>query len=331
MKKGKRMKKSVLFLFVLLAATAIFFLARPRDHEPLLLHGNVDQREIALAFPDSERIAEILVEEGSIVKKGQILARLDTRRLHDRMAIAEAGLKASEASLLKLRNGTRPEEKEQAKASLHVAEADRDYAEKYYARLQGISESSHGKGIRKSELDEAYSRLLQARSRVTLQKNTLRLAEIGPRYEDILQAEALVEEKKRHIAQLKTFLDDANLTSPCNSRVERRLLEAGDYASPQKPVFSLVVLTPKWIRAYISETRMSEIHQGTKARIRADSISETIDGTVTFIASSAEFTPKNVETEDLRTSLVYEVRIRVDDPRNLLRLGQPVTVYFHEE
>ncbi|MBQ7607115.1 MAG: HlyD family efflux transporter periplasmic adaptor subunit [Desulfovibrionaceae bacterium] len=325
-----RSKKSLILLCVFVGTLLLFWLQNADEEGPLLIYGNVDQRQIELSFLDSERIAEIIVEEGEVVQKGQVLARLETRRLEDRIKVAEAGVAAAKAQLLKLENGTRPEEKEQAKAQLRVALAELDYAEKHYKRVRDIFSSSRGQAIRKSELDEATSRLAQAKARVHLQENVLRLAEIGPRSEDISQAKALVQEREAMVLQLKNQLADAELKSPALSRINRRLLEPGDMASPQKAVFSLVVLTPKWVRAYIAEKHMALIHPGSKAKVHADSVAEPIPGRVTFIGQVAEFTPKNVETTELRTALVYEVRITVQDTEDKLRLGMPVTVRFED-
>ena len=113
--------------------------------------------------------------------------------------------------------------------------------------------------------------------------------------------------------------------------VNRRLLEPGDMASPSRAVFSLAVLSPKWVRAYVAETEMGRLRPGMKATVHTDSHPEqSVSGTIGFISSVAEFTPKSVETTELRTSLVYEVRIYVEDTQNILRLGMPATVRFPE-
>ena len=109
---------------------------------------------------------------------------------------------------------------------------------------------------------------------------------------------------------------------------QARLLEQGDLASPQKPVVTLALIATKWIRVYINETQLASVAVGDRASVHVDGIANQLSGTVSFVSSVAEFTPKNVETEDLRTSLVYEVRLRVDDKQNQLKLGMPATVTF---
>ena len=209
-----------------------------------------------------------------------------------------------------------------------MAKAELDYAEKRYKRLTGIARDSHGKGVRESELDEAVSKLNAARAKLILEENALRLAELGPRFEDIDQARAVLATRTNALTQLKNQLQDAELKSPADSVVNRRLLEVGDMATPQRAVFSLVVLSPKWVRAYVCEKELSSIHQGMQASITSDSVLTPLTGKVGFISSVAEFTPKTVETTELRSALVYEVRLFVTDPNDQLRLGMPVTVTF---
>lgn len=299
--------------------------------EELVLYGNVDQRQVALAFIDSERIAEILIQEGAEVQPGQVLARLETRRLRDKIAVAEAQVASAAAALARLNNGTRPEEIDQARAAVASARAEQIFAEAQYKRYDDIWKSSNGQALSKQDVDETQLQLDIARAKLVEQQKRLRLAEIGPRDEDIAEAGAVLRERQRSLEELRNRLDDAELKSPAHSMVNRRLLEPGDVATPQRAVFSLAILSPKWVRAYVAETNLGYIRPGIAAVVFTDSYPERgIVGTVGFISSEAEFTPKAVETTELRTSLVYEVRVYVEDPENVLRLGMPVTVKFPE-
>jgi HlyD family secretion protein len=294
----------------------------------LTLYGNIDQRQVELAFIDSERIAEMLVQEGMRVEPGQILARLETRRLRDTIAVAEAQTASAEASLLRLKNGTRPEEIEQARAVVASAEAELMFATAQYKRYSSLATSS-SMAVSKQDVEEALLRLNTASAKLIQEQLALQLAEIGPRQEDIAEAESALLANTRDLERLRNQLADAELTSPACSVISRRLMEPGDMALPQKPVFSLAVLSPKWVRAYVSEPDLGRIRYGMNAVIHTDSHpDESISGTVGFISSVAEFTPKMVQTPELRTSLVYEVRIYVEDREDRLRLGMPVTVNF---
>lgn len=322
-------KKVLILSAVIVAAAALWLAFSGRSAGVLTLYGNVDQRQVRLAFIDSERVAEVLVEEGAVVQPGQVLARLETRRLRDAIAVAEGNVKAAEAALARLHNGTRPEEIAQVRAAVASAEADLAFASQQYARYTGIWQKSGGSAVSKQDVDQARLQLNVAKARLKQEQEGLRLAEIGPREEDIAEAAATLLTRKNTLAELRNRLADAELKSPGVCVVRSRLLEPGDIASPERPAFSLAVLTPKWIRAYVSEPDLGRIRPGMAARVITDSHpGKPVAGTLGFIASVAEFTPKTVQTEDLRTALVYEVRVYVEDPDDRLRLGMPATVTF---
>ena len=155
----------------------------------------------------------------------------------------------------------------------------------------------------------------------------LELAIAGPRRETIDQARAQLAAAQAELNLTRQQLTDAQLKAPTKATVRSRLLEPGDMASPQRPAYTLALTSPKWIRAYIPETDLGKVKPGQTAQVFTDSHPEqALPGRVGYISSVAEFTPKTVQTEDLRTSLVYEIRINVDDADNRLRLGMPATV-----
>lgn len=294
----------------------------------LVLYGNIDQRQVEPAFADAERVAEVLVREGDVVAPGQALARLETRRLQDQLAAGEAEAHAAEATLGKLRNGTRPEEKEQARAGVALAEAELVYATQQFERSRTLLRKSGG-AVSQQDMDAARMQRNVAEAKLKQQRNSLKLAELGPRQEDIDAASATLNAKQASAAVWRTRLDEAVLRSPAHAVVSARLLEPGDMASPQRPVFSLLLPHPKWARVYVAETDLGLLRPGLAALVYSDTFpDEPVPGTVGFIGSVAEFTPKTVQTPELRTALVYEVRVMVEDPDNRLRLGMPVTVRF---
>ena len=314
---------------VLLVAAVVYFFARGEDEDELVLHGNVDIRQVELPFADSERIAEVLVREGDRVHAGQVLARLETDRLQARVRQAEARVAAQSEVLLRLKNGTRPEETAQARAALAAARAEAANARSQYERLQGISKSSAGRAVSAQDLDAARAALDMSEARVETNRKALDLALAGPREEDIAHAQAQLEGAQAELALLRRQMADAELAAPTDAVVRSRLMEPGELATPQRPVFSLAVTEPKWVRAYASESALGRLRVGASANITIDSFPDApLEGSLGFISSVAEFTPKTVQTEDLRTSLVYEVRVFVKDPEDRLRLGMPATVRF---
>jgi HlyD family secretion protein len=304
----------------------------PTDPNRLLLYGNVDLRQVELAFNNSERIAEVLVQEGDRVTRGQVLARLDTSRLKAQEATAEATVQGQQAIVRKLHVGSRPQEVAQARANVDSAKADLINAEETWRRMSALAGLTSGRAISQQDLDGAKAALGVARARVTVEEKALDMAVIGPRAEDIAQGEAQLRVDQAQLDLLRLKLADAALVSPIDAEVRSRLLEPGEMVSPQRPVFNLAVTDPKWVRAYVSETALGRVHPGTKTTIRADGFpGRTFAGWIGFISPVAEFTPKTVQTEELRSSLVYEIRVFVHDPQDDMRLGMPATVSLELE
>jgi len=307
---------------------AWWLFSRDKTVDQLNLHGNVDLRQVNLSFNDDGRIAAVLVQEGDQVHKAEVLARLDTSRLEPQLAESVALAAAQHAVVERFHNGSRPEEIAQARANLQSAQADEANARQQYQRLINLTQSSPG-SISQLDIDSAKAALEEADAKVAVNQKALELENAGPRKEDIAQAEAQSRADDAQVALLRQELSDAQLIAPCNAVVRARLLEPGEMVSPQTPVFSLAIIDPKWIRAYADEPDLGNVHPGMAATVTTDSFPDRpLDGWVGFISPIAEFTPKDVQTEELRTSLVYEIRVFVKDPRDELRLGMPATVHL---
>jgi len=293
----------------------------------LVLHGNIDLRQTQLAFNNSERIATVLVQEGDRVQKGQVVARLDTSRLEPQVAQAEAQSAAQRQVVARLRRGSRPEEIAQARANVESARADAANARQQLERLKSAAELSAGRAVPQQDVDNARTALQVAESKLVVNQRALDLAVAGPRVEEIHEAEARLRASDAQAALLRQQLRDSALIAPVDATVRTRVMEPGEMASPQKPVLALAVTDPKWVRAYVAEPDLGRVKPSMTETVVVDSFpARSFDGWVGFISPVAEFTPKTVQTEDLRTSLVYEVRIFVKDPKDELRLGMPATV-----
>jgi len=315
---------------VALVAGIVWWQARAARHpDELVLQGNVDIRQISLAFDGAGRIAELHAEEGDRVKQGTVLAVLDTRTLELQAEEAEAQIQVQQQTVLRLSRGSRPQEIVQARSRLAEAQADAQRTQSDLARLQSISNNTQGRAVSAQDLDRARASAQAAQARAEDQRQAVQLAQIGPRQEDIAMAEAQLSASQAQLALLKHQIALGTLTAPADAVVRSRLLEPGDMVTPQRPVFALALPRPKWVRVYVREPALGRVRTGMAASVVTDSKpDQPIPGTVGYISSVAEFTPKNVETPELRTSLVYEVRVWVDDPQDALRLGQPVTVHL---
>ena len=291
----------------------------------LRLSGNVDVREVSLAFRGSDRLGELLAEEGDTVKKGQVLARLETKELLLTMAKTRADIQAQESAVELLHNGTRSEEIERARDTMLAARASSDYAQGVMVRRQQIYDEVEG--VSRQELDNAISQAASAAAQTAAAEQAYAEAVAGPRAEEIAQAEAQLEALRQELARQEYLLKETELIAPSDGVIRSRLLEVGDMASPQLAVFKLSLNDKKWVRAYIRETDLGKVHEGQKATVTIDSFpKDPIEGQVGYISGTAEFTPKTVQTDELRTSLLYEIRVYVDDTDNRLRLGMPATV-----
>ena len=313
---------------VLIAAALAFWLSR-RDTAvgEIVLYGNVDFRQVEISFNNNDRIAAILVREGDRVRQGQLLAQLDTSRLAAQLAQAEAQAQAQAQVLARLRNGTRPEEIAQARANVDSAKADVANARQQFERLKSASELSAGRAVRQQDVDNARTALQLAEARLAVNQKALELALAGPRKEEVTENEARLRADQARVALLRQQMADAQLFAPVDAVVRTRIMEAGEMASPQNPVFSLAVTDPKWVRAYVAESNLGRVKPGMEAAVSVDTFpNHRFDGWIGFISPVAEFTPKTVQTEELRPSLVYEVRVFVKDPSDELRLGMPATV-----
>ncbi len=312
---------------VAIAAGAWYWSRPAADGKELVLYGNVDLRQVALAFPASERVARVLAEEGQKVQAGQILAELDTRGLRLRLAEAEAQAGAQQQVLARLKAGTRPEELAQSRARTSAAQADAELARQQLDRILAVQQDSNGRAVSQQDVDAARARAKSAQAVLEQARQGQELARHGPRREDIAQAQAQLDAANAAIALLQYQLGEASLKAPVNAVVRARLMEAGDMAAPQRPVYTLAIADPKWVRTYVREADLGRIKPGGAASISIDSQpGKTLAGKVGYISSVAEFTPKTVQTEELRTSLVYEVRVLADDKADVLRMGMPATV-----
>ena len=290
----------------------------------LVLYGNLDLRQVNLAFNGNERIETVLVQEGDRVEKEQVVGTLEMERLKATVAQAEARAEAQRHVVERLENGTRPEEIDQARANLNAAQADLTNTRLNYERLK---KSTGGGATSQQDLDAAKAAFEVAEAKLRVNQKALDLAVIGPRKEDIAEAHATLLANKADLAVSKQNLVYATLVSPTNGVVQNRILEPGEMASPQRAVLSIAITDPKWVRVYAGEPDLGKIRMGMTATVTTDSFpGKKYDGWVGFISPVASFTPKTVETADLRTSLVYEVRIFVKDPADQLRLGMPATV-----
>jgi HlyD family secretion protein len=327
MMKKKIRLIAIVLIVVLIGAGGTLIIRSLNNKTPaneLVLYGNIDIRQVELAFNANERIASMTVQEGDRIKKGQLLATLDTLRLSHEVSQAEAQVKAQKEVLAALEAGTRPEDIRKAQADVAAAEAEQKNAEVIFSRKSRLAEEEL---IPAQQRDDARAAADFSQAQLTAAKEALALAVAGPRKEDIAAARETLRAYEAALSIAKRNLEYAYLYAPSDGVIQTRILEPGNMASPQTPVFTLALTDPVWVRAYVPEPDMGKIRLGMSAEVTTDSYpGKRYKAWIGFISPTAEFTPKSVETREVRTNLVYQVRVYACNHDNELRLGMPATV-----
>jgi HlyD family secretion protein len=310
-------------LLVVGFATGGFGLFGGNSKGKLTLYGNVDIREVDLGFRVGGRIAAIGVEEGDKVKPGQQLAALDQAPIDARVAEADATVATARAKLDLLRNGSRAQDIAQARAGVAAAEAVYRKAQEDADRREGLVEPG---AISRGAWQATQAQLDTSKAQLDQAQQTYSKLKQGPRPEEIAAAKAQLQSAEAARQAIKVDRSDTVLTAPSAGTIVTRAEEPGAIVAPGATVLTLSIDRPLRVRAYVAETDLSRIAPGMKVTVTADGNPKTYHGTIGFISPQAEFTPKTVQTEDLRTDLVYRLRVIVSDPDDALRQGQPVTV-----
>jgi HlyD family secretion protein len=291
---------------------------------PLVLQGNVEVRQVNLAFKVAGRIATLAVDEGATVIAGQKLASLEKVYFEDTLRQVRAQREQAAANLTKMEAGNRPEEIAQAEANVIYREALLLNAQQTRDRADALLKTASGT---QKTYDDAIAGQRQADAQLNSARQALRLMKAGFRQEDIEAARGQLAEKDAAVLVAKRQVTDADLIAPSPGIVLSRVRESGAIVNAGETVFVLSLNSPVWVRSYVSEPDLGRIRPGMEVELRSDTPgAKLIKGRIGFISTSAEFTPKTVETRELRTALVYRVRILADDPDGMLRQGMPMTV-----
>ena len=322
--------KTRIFIVVgVLVAIAIGFAVWSRFVEQqsanaLTLFGNVDIREVELAFRVPGRLQAAHYDEGDSVAAGDLVAEIDAEPYREALAVATARVAQAHANLEKLKAGTRPQEVARARAAVSQAQAAYDNAVSEFERQSGLLET--GASSEKAR-DAARARRDETAANLASAKEALGLAEEGFRAEDIEAARADLAAATAQQAISETQLEDTKLLAPSNGTLISRLREPGSMLGSGTPVYSLSLRDPVYVRAYVDEPHLGRLAPGARVTITTDSSGKVYEGQIGFISPRAEFTPRSVETTELRTDLVYRLRIVVANGDEALRQGMPVTVH----
>lgn len=321
------MKRAPIAIVVIAAvAGGAYFLLRDRSAgDGLSASGTVEATEASLGFQAAGRIERIRVNEGDRVKTGDTLAVLDRAELEARHAQARAQLSAAEAALSELERGARSEELAQAREADSTAAARLADAQRDLARAQQLF---RGGAASQEAFDKARFAADVARSQREQAAQQLRLVQAGPRIERIAAQRAMVQSAQALVRQVGAQLANAVVVAPFDGVVTVRQRQPGETVAPGAPVVTVANFDDRWVRIYIAEHRLGAVSIGEAATITTDTYRDrSYPGTVSFIASEAEFTPRNVQTTEERVKLVYAVKVRITgDTALALKPGMPADV-----
>lgn len=319
-------KRIIIAAIIIVAVVVIVFIlfGKKGDDGTLMLSGNVEVTEANLGFKMPGRVVERLVDEGCRVKAGDMLARLDNAELKNLVRQNKAALQEAETKLSELKTGSRKQEVEQGKALVNVQEAELIKAKKDYERAEilykngAISATQHDTA--KSVYDTRTGMLKNAQEALSLIRE-------GPRQEYIKMAGHRVEQAKAALAVSEEKLKDTVLYAPFEGIILKKNIEIGETVAQGHAVFTLGDLDSPWIKVYVKEDKLGFVKLGQKANITTDSYkNKSYDGTITFISSEAEFTPKTVQTQEERVKLVFGIKVSVKNRGWDLKPGMPADV-----
>ena len=294
------------------------------DDSAIVLSGNIEVTEVDAGFKIGGRIAKLKAEEGEKVEKDKILATLDKVEFENIVSQNVAYLNEKQILLEELKAGSRREDLEQAKANVSYADAELSKTKKDYERI----ESLYNNGILSAQQFDSAKKSYEAA--VSMHKKSLEsfnLVKAGPRMEEIKAAENRVQYAEASLKVAKEKLNDTTIYSPVSGVILKKNAESGEIISPAIPVYTIGVLEKPWIKVYVKEDKLGLIKLGQRAEIKTDSFPNKIyEGTVTYISSEAEFTPKNIQTQEERVKLVFGVKISVENRNDELKPGMPADV-----
>jgi HlyD family secretion protein len=297
--------------------------------------GHVEATEVQVAAEVGGRLVELRVAEGDRVMAGSLIAQLDVRDVELQIGRARAERTAADAQLRLLEAGSRVEDVRQAQAQVDAAsaeaaaaEAERRAAEIDLQRFEALLKANAGS---QKQRDDASARVNVARERERAAMDRIRAAregvarlQAGARREEIDAARARVAAVDAQLAQLDKARADAAVAAPVSGIVTQKLTDAGEMVAPRMPLVVITDLDHAWANLFVPEPLVPRVKIGQPATVRTDAGGDGISGTVTFVSSKAEFTPRNVQTSEERSKLVYRIKVSVDNRDGVLKPGMPV-------
>jgi len=321
------MKRRMLFLIILVAVAAVawyiypYFIEKPVQTNKLVVSGNFEAHEALLSFKVQGRIVDLPIDEGQWVEPGTLIARVDDADFRQKVHIDDAILRVRQSDLALVEAGSRKQEIDAAQQTMLEAQADLEQKKLDFQRASALFSKDE---ISAQDRDRAETALKSADAAYQRTSQQYNQALEGSRKEQLAISRANVRQAQENLGLSQINLGYTTLTAPSAGVISVRQAELGEVVAPGTPVVTLADLDHMWLRAYINETDLGRIRWGQQATIRTDSFpGKTYKGHISFISPRAEFTPKSVQTFKERVTLVYRIKIDVENPNHELKPGMP--------
>jgi HlyD family secretion protein len=326
----KRLIPALILLAAAIAAGVYYYPRFSKKQEPinqLTLSGNIEAHESLVGFKVTGRIVELPVEEGQQIQAGALIARLEDDDYKQKVRIDEDSVRVRESNLALTLAGTRQQELKATQQTMIDAQADLEQKKLDNDRMQRLFARDE---VSAQDRDLAATALKRADAIYKAAQQRYNEAAEGSRKEDIAIAQANLNEAGASLGLSRVNLNYTVLHAPSTGVITVRQAELGEVVAPGTPVVTIADLDHIWLRAYIAETDLGRIHWGQDANITTDTYPEKqYHGRISFIASDAEFTPKSVQTYQERVTLVYRIKIDIDNPNHELKPGMPADAHLN--
>jgi HlyD family secretion protein len=325
------MKRIFPILLVVAALAAVFYfyiyprwIEKPKNPNILDLSGNIEAHESLVGFKVTGRVTQLAVEEGQSVTAGQLLAQIDDADYLQQAAADAATVEVKARELDLAEAGNRSEDIAQAQQNVRDAQDDLNQKQRDYARYEALFQKDEIEG---QQVDQAKTAVERAQATFDRQQQALKEMVAGTRKEQIAVDRADVQQAGDTAGISRIRVGYTTLTAPFAGVITVREAELGEVEAPGTPIYTLADLQHIWVQVYVPETNLGEVHWGQDCSVTTDTYpGKTYHGRVSFISSQAEFTPKTVQTTAERVTLVYLVKVDVDNPNLELKPGMPADV-----
>lgn len=315
------MKQMKFYLVLLILLFVMQGCNEKKNENEITASGNIEVTDVVISSKGAGQIKVFNIKEGDNVKRDELLLQIDHDLLDIQLRQMNANIEQAEAQLKLLQSGARIEDINMAEEQVRLSKINLDQAEADSERMRNLYETET---VTKKQYDDALTRYQQTLNLYNSSLENLDKVKNLIRPEEIESAKANLKRNIANADLIKKNIEDCSVKSPVTGIVAKKFVETGEYVNPGSSLMKIADLSTAKLNIYINETDLGKIKLGQKAEVKTDSYKDrTYTGVVIYISPEAEFTPKNIQTEEERTKLVFEVKIEIPNPDNELKAGMP--------